>query len=674
MQMYTNDLINETSPYLLQHAHNPVNWVAWSNDALKKAKRENKLVLVSVGYSACHWCHVMEHESFEDEKVAAIMNEHFICIKVDREERPDVDALYMTAVQLMSGQGGWPLNCFTLPDGRPIYGGTYFRKEQWINILLNLSGLYAENPEKVMQYATELTKGLHQTELINTKAYEVHPFHKDVLDKCLEKWEKRFDNELGGPKKAPKFPLPNNYSFLLKRAVITSDDKLLKHVELTLTKMACGGIYDQLQGGFARYSTDIEWKVPHFEKMLYDNAQLVTLYCEAYRVTKNTLYKEIVEQTLLFVEKEWLSKEYGFYSALDADSEGEEGKYYVWKKEELEDLLANDYPIFADFYNINDTGYWEHSNYILVRNENVSDILFRHQLSVKELETVISKCKTVLLNAREKRIKPGLDDKILTCWNALMCKAYSEAYLTFKNPHYKTIALKNAGFLKQNMIRPDLFMYRNYKNGKATINAFLDDYAFTIDAFIQVYLISQDETWLHLSKELCDHAIANFQNPESGLFYYTDRSNQLLLRTTETSDNVIPASNSQMAINLFRLGKYFNDNAYEEKSVKMLNRFTDEIIDYGAGYSNWASLYSDLLNLSHEVCIVGKAVEEKLLGLFEHYIPNAIFVVTASNSALDILEHRFVEGKTLIYVCKNRTCSLPVAEVKEALAQFETTT
>ncbi len=670
--MYTNELIRESSPYLLQHAHNPVNWVAWNESVLEKAKKENKLILVSVGYSACHWCHVMEHESFEDEKVAEIMNKHFICIKVDREERPDVDTLYMTAVQLMSGQGGWPLNCFALPDGRPIYGGTYFRKEQWINILLNLSGLFEENPEKVMQYATELTNGLHQTELINTKQFETKPFHKEVLEKCIQNWEKRFDNELGGPKKAPKFPLPNNYSFLLKYAHQTNDQKLLKHVVLTLNKMACGGIYDQLGGGFARYSVDIEWKVPHFEKMLYDNAQLVTLYCEAYRLTKNELYQQIVEETLSFVEKEWLSKENGFFSALDADSEGEEGKYYVWTEEELENLLGKDFNIFSDYYGINDIGYWEHENYILVRNENVSEILLKHQITSEELNVLISRCKTILLKEREKRIKPGLDDKILTCWNALMCKAYAEAYLTFKNSNYKTIALKNAEFLEQKMIKKDLSMFRTYKNGKAKINGFLDDYAFTIDAFIHIYIISRDEKWLNLSKDLCDYAIKNFYNPESGLFFYTDLSNKLILRTTETSDNVIPASNSQMAINLFKLGKYFNNSDYEERSVKMLGRFTEEIVGYGSGYSNWASLYSYLLNNYYEVCIVGKAVDEKLSDLWNHYIPNTIFVVAASGSELDIMKERFVEGKTLIYVCKNKACLLPVSEVKEALKQLET--
>jgi uncharacterized protein YyaL (SSP411 family) len=667
----TNELINETSPYLLQHARNPVKWVPWSEKVFEHAKKEDKLVLISIGYSACHWCHVMEHESFEDAKVAEVMNKHFICVKVDREERPDVDMLYMTAVQLMSGQGGWPLNCFVLPDGRPIYGGTYFRKEQWINILMNLSGIYEEDREKVMQYATELTNGIHQTELFHTRKVENDGLKKEVLEKCIINWEKRFDDEWGGPAKAPKFPLPNNYSFLLKHARLTGNKKLLGHVELTLNKMACGGIYDQLGGGFARYSVDVFWKVPHFEKMLYDNAQLVSLYCEAYRLTKNKLYKQIVEETLSFVEKEWLSKEGGFYSALDADSEGEEGKYYVWQKEELETLLNNDFDVFSDYYGINETGYWEHDNYVLMRNENISGLLLKHQLKEKELEEIISRCKKNLLQEREKRVKPGLDDKILASWNALMCKGYADAYLTFGKQEYKDMALKNAVFIKEKLIKPDLSMWRSYK-GEARINAFLDDHAFTIEAFIQVYVVSQDEKWLNLAKDLCDHAIGNFYNEESGLFYYTSRnSEKLAVRTTESSDNVIPASNSQMAHNLFRLSKYFDIQEYHHKALKMLLRFGEEIAAYGSGYSNWASLYSDMLNDLYEVCIVGKDVDEKLLEFHNHYVPNAIFAVSASRSELNLLDQRFVDGKTMIYACRNKTCQLPVSEVKEALKQLE---
>jgi uncharacterized protein YyaL (SSP411 family) len=668
---FTNDLISETSPYLLQHAHNPVNWMPWSEAVFEKAKKENKLVLLSIGYSACHWCHVMEHESFEDPQVAEIMNKYFINVKIDREERPDVDMLYMTAVQLMNGQGGWPLNCFALPDGRPIYGGTYFPKHQWVNILHNLGELYETNKAKVESYATELTSGIKKAELINTKTAAEDDLQASVLEKCIQNWRKRFDMEHGGPNRAPKFPLPNNYSFLLKYAYLKGDKELLNYVELTLQKMACGGIYDQLQGGFARYSTDIYWKVPHFEKMLYDNGQMVSLYCEAYRLTKNNLYKEIVEDTLKFVEEEWLSDEGGFFSALDADSEGVEGKYYVWQEEDLKELLGKNYEVFADFYNVNETGYWEDENYILVRTEDVGELLLKHDLKAPELKKIISECKNTLLNVRKKRIKPGLDDKILTSWNALMCKGYCEAYLTFKDKHYKKIALRNAEFIRNKLLNGDHSLWRSYK-GVAKIEGFLEDYAFTIDAFISVYLITQNEAWLREASDLCAYTMDNFHNPETNLFYYTNaKTNELIIRTTETSDNVIPSSNSQMAVNLFRLSKLTGNTSFHDISLSMLRRYSEGIMGYGTGYSNWASLYLDFLNDHYEVCIVGKDVEEKLLALYNYYVPNAIFAVAASSSGLELLEGRFAEGKTLFYVCRNRACQLPTSDLKEALIQLE---
>ncbi|MGZ3885579.1 MAG: thioredoxin domain-containing protein, partial [Bacteroidia bacterium] len=526
--MKPNALIHESSPYLLQHANNPVNWQPWSEQVFEQAKKEDKLVLVSIGYSACHWCHVMEHESFEDAAVADVMNAHFINIKVDREERPDVDMLYMSAVQLMSGQGGWPLNCFVLPDGRPVYGGTYFQKAQWLNILQNLSQLYANDKNKVLEYADNLTAGIKQSELISARKADDETLSSAVPEKCIANWKKRFDTEWGGPNRAPKFPLPNNYSFLLKYGHLHNDSALRAHVELTLQKMACGAIYDQLGGGFARYSTDVYWKVPHFEKMLYDNAQLVTLYCEAFRLTKNNLYREVVTETLSFVEKEWLSPEGGFYSALDADSEGVEGKYYVWQKEELEQLLGKDFGLFADYYNINEKGYWEDENYVLMRTESPGELMLKHHLKEEELRTVIDSCKAILMKARNQRVKPGLDNKILTSWNALMCKAYSEASLTFKNGHYKSIALKNASFLKDRMLKKDGSLWRSFSNGTAKISGFLDDYAFAADAFLMTYTISQDESWLKLSEQLCKHALDQFYNPDSGLFYYTGSSSEKL--------------------------------------------------------------------------------------------------------------------------------------------------
>lgn len=670
MPKHTNSLIDESSPYLLQHAHNPVNWYAWKPEALAKAKAEDKLILVSIGYSACHWCHVMEHESFESEEVAAIMNAHFINIKIDREERPDIDMVYMTAVQLMTGQGGWPLNCFVLPDGRPIYGGTYFPKTQWINVLQNLVHVYQHDKPKVLEYAEKLTQGIGQSERVIDTVSEPD-FSMELLQRSVDKWKQRLDNAEGGPNRAPKFPLPNNYLFLLRYAHQAHDSELMKHVQLTLEKMAKGGIYDALGGGFARYSTDLYWKVPHFEKMLYDNAQLVSLYSEAYRQSGNTLYHEIVQQTLSFVERELMSPEYAFYSALDADSEGEEGKFYVWQTEELEALLKDDYALFAEYYNINDIGYWEHDNYILMRCDNESALAVKHHLSFGELKSKIAACKATLLAARGKRVRPGLDDKSLTSWNALMCKGYADAYLSFGTEAYKNMALRNAQFIREKLLEKDHSLLHSYKNGKATVEGFLEDYAFVIDAFISVYVISQDEAWLYTSRDLAQYALSHFFDDKEGLFYFTDsKSEPLIMRKKELSDNVIPASNSQMALNLFRLDHYFPGQSYGDKARRMLHLQEKELEHYGAGYSNWCLLMLHLACPFYEVAVVGKSVDEKLLALHKHYFPNMIFALSETASGLPLLQNRHKEGETLIYVCRNNACQLPVNNVPDAIKQM----
>ncbi len=661
---HTNALIHETSPYLLQHAHNPVNWYAWNEEALEKAKSENKLILISVGYSACHWCHVMEHESFEDENVAKLMNDYFICIKVDREERPDIDQVYMMAVQLMTGQGGWPLNCFALPDGRPIYGGTYFPKQNWMNILLNLADTYQHDPEKVLDYAKQLTEGVKLAELVKINPTE-NEFTFETLQKSVNNWMPRFDNTDGGPNKAPKFPLPNNYQFLLRYAHYTNNNELLQHVELTLKKMAYGGIYDQIGGGFARYSVDHLWKVPHFEKMLYDNSQLVTLYCEAYQKTKNSLYKQTVYETLAFIERELTSPQGGFYSALDADSEGEEGKYYVWTKTELQDLLKESFELFADYYNVNQRGFWEHENYILLRHDDDEVVAKRNKVSTDELQKVIKDCKKQLLTIREKRIKPGLDNKIITSWNALMIKAYADSYTVFDEKYFKDIALTNLNFLLKSCCDT---------NGKLThlanssINGFLEDYAFMIEALLACYEISLDENHLHKANELMNYAIEHFQDEKSGMFYFTsDTDKALITRKMELSDNVIPASNSSIAKSLFVLGHHFEKEEYIEMSRKMLNNVLEEIENYGAGYSNWAMLLLNFSTPFHELAIVGKSVDEKRKNLNKHYHPNKIFAGSASESSLPLLVNRYKKDETLIYVCKNKTCLAPVKEIEDAL-------
>lgn len=667
-----NSLINESSPYLLQHAYNPVNWLPFSDAAFEKAKKENKPVLISIGYSACHWCHVMEHESFEDDEVAKLMNTHFINIKVDREERADVDMLYMQAVQLMTGQGGWPLNCFTLPDGRPIYGGTYFNKKRWMEVLNGLAGLYSQDIDKAKEYAQNLTDGINQSELLTTQKQTDLLLTKEVLAAGITKWKTMLDNEHGGPNRAPKFPLPSNYVYLLRYATLTKDQELLKHVDLTLTKMAYGGIYDQLHGGFARYSTDVIWKVPHFEKMLYDNSQLVSLYCEAFTITKNNLYKEIAIDTLDFVKKYWYTQEGCFYSALDADSDGEEGKYYVWNQLDLKDLLGDDYSVFAEYYEINDTGYWEHGNYILMRAENLAQVLTKFSLTKAELDQKINACKDILKQEVKSRIMPGLDDKSITSWNAMMCTAYAKAYLSFGDLEYKEICLSSINFILNKLSKADGSLYRTYKNGTAKIDAFLDDYAFTIEALQHCYLVTNNEDYLIKAKTLTQLALTQFSNPKSDLLYYTNNSStQLVARTSEISDNVIPASNSQMALNLFYLGIYFGNNDWTKKAEQMLNCVVPEMKGYGPGYSNWGCLALHLLFPFKEIAIVGNNVNEKLLSLYKEGITNAILAVSASESDLPLMLNRFDKQKTLIYVCENRTCKQPVESVDEALLQFE---
>ncbi len=663
-----NELINESSPYLLQHAYNPVKWVAFTPEAFDRAKAENKPVLISIGYSACHWCHVMEHESFEDEQVAKIMNEHFINIKVDREERSDVDMIYMQAVQLMAGQGGWPLNCFVLPDGRPIYGGTYFQKKQWANILLNISDLFQNQFEKVEEYAKNLTEGIKQSELITTQKQSELKLTKEVLISGVNKWKQRFDNDLGGPNRAPKFPLPNNYLFLLRYALLEKDAEVLNHTHLTLQQMANGGIYDQLHGGFARYSTDLLWKVPHFEKMLYDNSQLVSLYCEAYQHSKNNLYKQIVVQTLDFIGNEWLNETGCFYSAYDADSEGEEGKFYVWTKEELSSALENDFNLFADYFQVNEIGYWEHDNYILMRNENIAEIAVKHNLTIVKIDEIIEKCKDVLKKIAKNRIKPGLDDKSITSWNAMMCSAFARAYLTFGDKKYRTTALKSINFILKELVQPNSKLYRTYKNKTSKINGFLDDYAFVIEALQQVYVISKDLEYLNKAKELTELVLKEFNNPMSHLLFYTDNaSSDLITRSTETSDNVIPASNSQMALNLFCLGTHFSKEKYIKKAENMLNMVLEEFKHYGAGYSNWGCLALYLTYPFRQIAIVGNNVDEKLLELHKHGVTNTILAVGQTNSDLPLLLNRFIDGETLIYVCENNVCKLPVKSIEEAI-------
>jgi uncharacterized protein YyaL (SSP411 family) len=442
-------------------------------------------------------------------------------------------------------------------------------------------------------------------------------------------------------------------------------------VDLTLTKMAFGGIYDQLHGGFARYSTDMTWKVPHFEKMLYDNAQLASLYTEAYTITKNTLYREIAIDILNFVETEWLHADGFFYSAYDADSEGEEGKYYVWNELDLKELLGDRYDLFSRYYEINATGYWEHGNYILMRSPALAQTLAQFNLSPAQLQEEINACKAILKQEARSRLKPGLDDKTITSWNALMCTAYAKAYLAFDDEKYRKIALGAANFLLTRLSKPDGSLYRTYKNGQARIDGFLEDYAFVSEALIHCYLVAQDETYLEKAKQLVEFSLARFHNPASDFLFYTaDNAAALVARTTETSDNVIPASNSQMAMNLFLLGTYYDKPDWVERAAKMLGSVQEELMNYGSGYSNWGCLALHLAWPLKEIAIVGNNVDEKLRELCKHGLTNTILAVSAEDSGLPLVKNRYMKGKTLIYVCENSACKMPVGSVDEAILQL----
>jgi uncharacterized protein YyaL (SSP411 family) len=666
-----NRLANSTSPYLLQHANNPVNWYPWGSEALQKARDENKLILVSIGYSACHWCHVMEHESFEDEQVAAVMNEYFVCIKVDREERPDVDQIYMSAVQLISGRGGWPLNCICLPDQRPIYAGTYFRKNDWTSLLFNLADYYKQKPTEAQEYATRLTEGIQKYESI--PFVDQQPDYTEAdLQLIVNNWKKYMDGTEGGMGTAPKFPMPNNWQFLIRYAHLVKDEQIAQLAKLTLHKMAFGGIYDHLGGGFARYSVDGLWHVPHFEKMLYDNAQLIGLYAEAYTWQPDELYKQVVNETIDFAVRELLSPEGGFYSALDADSEGVEGKFYVFAKEEIQQLLGDEADLFCIYYHITDEGNWEEEQTnILFKRGQDDELAEMLGLPVNKMLERVASSRKKIFEARSKRIRPGLDNKILASWNGLMLKGVCDACRAFNNPEYLDIALKNADFMITNLIH-DGRISRVYKSlgGEGRGEAFLDDYANIIDAFISLYEVTFDEQWLQHAIALADNAIAHYYDKTGGVFFYTaDDDEQLIARKSEIMDGVTPASNSVMARNFKKLGLLFDKEEYIGIAAQLLRNIFPHLAKYGSAYSNWSMLLLDEVFGTYEVAIVGDDSETFRVQMENNYIPNKI-MLGGKKGSLPLLRDKF-GSSTQVFICKDKTCGLPAADIAGALKQIE---
>ncbi len=658
MPTHTNQLIHESSPYLLQHAHNPVDWYPWGNTAWEKAKKENKLVIVSIGYSACHWCHVMEHESFEDSVVADLMNRHFVSIKVDREERPDVDQIYMDAVQLITGRGGWPLNAICLPDGRPVYAGTYFQKGQWMQVLNFLQNEFDTKRAEMDARAHEIHKGIKAMDII--PKVEDANFSTEIWKEIWKNYETQWDFEYGGRMGAPKFPMPANLDFMLAYSVVGKNPAAENAVTITLDKMLEGGIYDHVGGGFARYSVDDKWHIPHFEKMLYDNAQLLELYSLAYQHTKKAEYKAAVYNTIAFIARELKDASGGYYAALDADSEGEEGKFYVWEKKTLKTLLGNDFIEFEKRFDISENGNFEGANH-LVRKKLEGFGTAREQQWMK-----------LLFDERAKRIRPGLDDKILTGWNALLMKGFAVAYSVFQDENILQDAKGIDSFYQKNTFQKDGNVTRTFKNGKSAINGFLEDYALMADAYKAMYEATFDEKYLIQSKQLCDYAIQHFYNPANGLFYFTSiNDDPLIARKVETSDNVIPSSNAVMASVLFQLGELYDDANYKKISRQMLLNMQSMAHKYTSFYSRWARLELSFIKTPTEIAIVGKDATKLRQEFALHYLPNVIFLGSNSSSELPLLQSKRKANETLIYICENKTCGLPVKTVNEALLQLK---
>lgn len=680
-----NRLQHETSPYLLQHAHNPVDWYAWKPEAFEKAKKENKPILVSIGYSTCHWCHVMERESFEDPDVAAFMNEHFVNIKVDREERPDVDQIYMEACQVISGSGGWPLNCFLLPDGRPFYAGTYYppspasNRPSWSQVLHHMIRVYREEPDNVNAQAKQLTDIIGSSDTTffpgSKLGLEKDPlFDEASIQQIYQQFKQSFDRSDGGFGGAPKFPASMSMEFLLRYFFHTKEKEALEHVEFSLLKMIRGGIYDQIGGGFARYATDKAWLVPHFEKMLYDNALLVSLLSELYQQSGKSIYKRTIEECLAFIEREMTHPEGGFYAALDADSEGVEGKFYVWDKKEIEEVLNDPAlsDIFCTYYGVTEAGNWEEKN-ILWRPISMKALSDRFRQSEETLEARLENAKTLLLKARAQRQRPGLDDKILLNWNALQLIAYAKAYKALKHNAYKEAALKNYHFLKKSLLQDDgIRFFHTYKNGQSQYDAFLDDYSYWISALLELYSITFDLHFVEEARRYTELVLEDFFDPSSKAFYYTsEQQKDIPLRRKELFDSSTPSGNAGMLHNLIQLGLLLGNDQYKTLSEEMLANLKQAVVKYPTSFARWAAALLAKAYPAYEVAIVGWDAHEKAQDLQSHFLPNALIMASdGPNADYPLLAGRKAEEDTLIYVCREYACQLPEKEVSQAIRQI----
>ena len=670
--MVENNLIHETSPYLLQHAENPVNWYGWNDEALQKAKDENKPIFLSVGYSACHWCHVMAHESFENNDVAEFMNENFVNIKVDREERPDIDDIYQKACQITTGQGGWPLSVFLTPDQKPFYVGTYFPvldsygRPGFGSICRQLAQAWKEKPKDIEKSAESFIHALHKTEKITVPT----KLEQTLLDEAAMNLFQLGDPTYGGFGSAPKFPNAANISFLFRYAKMANLPKFNEFALKTLNKMAKGGIFDQIGGGFHRYSTDTKWLVPHFEKMLYDNALMPVNYCEAYQITKDPFYLDVLQKTLDFVLREMPSSEGGFYSAYDADSEGVEGKFYVWTKQEIKEILGSDADIFCLYFDVTDGGNWE-GNSILCNNLNPSTVAFNFGISEQKVHEIINSCSTKLLEVRSKRISPGLDDKVLVSWNSLMITAFAKGYRVTNDGRYLDAAKNCISFIEKNLFVDDNLL-RTYKNGTAKINGYLEDYSYFVNALLDVFEIEPNSKYLKLALKLGHHLIDHFWDSENNSFFMTsDDHEKLIIRPKSNYDLSLPSGNSVSSFVMLRLYHLSQEQHFLDIAMKIMESQAQIAAEnpFGFGYLlNTLSLY---LEKPIEITVINSENSELCKSLFTNYLPNS-FMVTIQNSdqLKNLSEYPFFTGKsfedkTSVFICKNFTCSLALHTLDE---------
>ena len=670
--MVENNLIHETSPYLLQHAHNPVEWYAWNNEALQKAKDENKPIFLSIGYSSCHWCHVMAHESFENDDVAEFMNENFVNIKVDREERPDIDDIYQKVCQMATGQGGWPLSIFLTPDQKPFYVGTYFPvmdsygRPGFGSICRQLSQAWKEKPKDIEKTAENFLNALNKTDTIKASS----KLERIILDEAAMNLFQLGDATYGGFGSAPKFPNAANISFLFHYSKLSGLSKFNEFALKTLNKMAKGGIFDQIGGGFHRYSTDTKWLVPHFEKMLYDNALIPVNYAEAYQITKDPFYLEVMQKTLDFVLREMTSPEGGFYSAYDADSEGVEGKFYVWKKSEIKEILGKDTDLFCLYYDVTDGGNWEGNN-ILCNNLNISTVAFNFGVTEEQVRDTLKLCSEKLLKVRSNRTPPGLDDKVLVSWNALMITAFAKGYRVTNDQKYLDAAKNCISFIENNLFS-DGKLLRTYKNGTAKIDGYLEDYSYFVNALLDVFEIEPESKYLKLALKLGHHLVDHFWDSENNSFFMTsDEHEKLIIRPKSNYDLSLPSGNSVSAFAMLRLYHLSQEQSFLEISTKIMESQAQMAAENPFGFGYLLNTLSIYLEKPMEITIINTENSEICKSLLTNYLPNS-FVVTIHNPSQleNLLEYPFFAGKsfeskTSVFVCKNFTCSLPLHTIDE---------